>query len=179
MTTQTPRFSRTLKTRHIQFIAIGGAIGAGLFLGSGAAIAQAGPSVLIAYAMAGLAVFLMARALGELSLNRPAVPAFTSHVDDLVGHWAGFISGWSYWLIWVLVGIAEITAAGVFVKFWAPDFPQWVTALITLVGLYGANRVGVRLFGEVEFALTLIGGGHRPADRRRRGLGPFRIRRRR
>lgn len=156
MTTETPRFSRTLKTRHIQFIAIGGAIGAGLFLGSGAAIAQAGPSVLIAYAMAGLAVFLMARALGELTLNRPAVPAFTSHVDDLVGHWAGFISGWSYWLIWVLVGIAEITAAGVFVKFWAPEFPQWITALITLVGLYAANRIGVRLFGEVEFALTLI-----------------------
>jgi amino acid transporter, AAT family len=156
MTTQTPRFARTLKTRHIQFIAIGGAIGAGLFLGSGQAIAQAGPSVLIAYAMAGLAVFLMARALGELTLNRPAVPAFTSHVDDLVGHWAGFISGWSYWLIWVLVGIAEITAAGVFVKFWAPDFPQWITALITLVGLYLANRFGVRLFGEIEFGLTLI-----------------------
>ncbi|WP_269713271.1 amino acid permease [Caulobacter sp. NIBR2454] len=153
---QTPRFARTLKTRHIQFIAIGGAIGAGLFLGSGQAIAQAGPSVLLAYAMAGLAVFLMARALGELTLNRPSVPAFTSHVDDLVGHWAGFISGWSYWLIWVLVGIAEITAAGVFVKFWAPDFPQWITALITLAGLFLANRFGVRLFGEIEFALTLI-----------------------
>lgn len=151
-----PSLARVLHNRHIQFIAIGGAIGSGLFLGSGQAIARAGPSVMVAYALAGLAVFFMARALGELTLNRPGAPSIAGHIDDCVGRWAGFITGWSYWLIWVLVGIAEITAVGVFIRFWAPDFPQWLAALITLVTLYVINRNGARLFGEMEFGLTLI-----------------------
>lgn len=156
MTAQAHRPAKVLQNRHIQFIAIGGAIGAGLFLGSGQAIAQAGPAVLGAYALAGAVVFLMARALGELALNRPDTATISTHIDDLVGPWAGFITGWSYWLIWVLVGIAEITAVGVFMRFWFPDLPQWISALVTLSALYAANRFGVRLFGELEFWLTLI-----------------------
>jgi AAT family amino acid transporter/D-serine/D-alanine/glycine transporter len=148
--------ARALTSRHVQFIAIGGAIGAGLFLGSGQAIAAAGPGVLVAYALAGVAVFLMARALGELTLNRPPAASIANHVDDFVGPWAGFMTGWSYWMIWVLVGVAEITAVGVFVRYWAPAVPQWLPALIALAAVYGINRLGVRVFGELEFGLTLI-----------------------
>lgn len=153
---QEGELAHKLSARHIQFIALGGAIGAGLFLGSGEAIALAGPIVLVIYLIAGLVVFFMARAMGELTLNRPPSSSFTAHVDDLVGHWPGFVSGWSYWLIWVLVGIAEITAVGIFVKFWFPDFPQWLSSLITVAVLYSVNRTAVKWFGEIEFWLTLI-----------------------
>lgn len=148
--------TRSLTSRHVQFIALGGAIGAGFFFGTGKAISDAGPGVLLAYAMAGLVVYVMARALGELSLNRPIQPSFTGHVDDFVGAWAGFMTGWSYWLMYVLVGIIELTAIGLCVRFWLPVVPQWLPALLALVGLYLLNRLPVRLFGETEFYLAII-----------------------
>jgi AAT family amino acid transporter/D-serine/D-alanine/glycine transporter len=156
MRTEEPQLSKALSNRHIQFIALGGAIGASLFMGSGAGIRTAGPAILIAYLLAGAAVYLMARAMGELLLAHPNAPSFTAHVDRYLGRWAGFVAGWSYWLIWALVSILELTAVGMLVRYWAPTVPQWIPALIALAALYGVNRLTVRLFGEMEFWLTLV-----------------------
>jgi len=147
---------RELSNRHIQFIALGGAIGAGLFLGSGASIEGAGPSVLLAYVLCGTFIFFMARALGELTLLEPAQDAFASYAERHIGSVAGFVTGWSYWANWILVGAAEITACGLLMRFWFPELPQWVPSLIALCVIYAANMRAVRLFGEIEFWLALI-----------------------
>ena len=147
---------RGLKDRHIQLIAIGGAIGVGLFLGSARAIQSAGPGLLLAYGLGAVIVFFLARALGELLLYRPVAGSFTTYAEEFIGPWAGFFTGWSYWLMWVVAGIAEITAVGLYVQYWFPDVPQWVPALITLAVLYGMNLIAVGLFGELEFWFALI-----------------------
>lgn len=146
----------SLKERHVMLIAIGGAIGAGLFLGSGKAIASAGPALLAAYAICGLMIYLIARALGELSLYRPNSGSFATFAEEFLGPRAGFITGWSYWLIWILVGIAEVTGVGMLMKYWFPDLPQWIPALITVGLLMATNLFNVKAFGEVEFWLALI-----------------------
>lgn len=145
-----------LSQRHIQFIAIGGAVGAGLFLGSGAGIAAAGPAVLVSYAICGVMIFMMARALGELALARPVADSFVVYAEEYLGRWTGFVTGWSYWLIWVLVGVAELTAAGIFLQYWVPDLPQWLSGGAALLLLYLINRANVGVFGEVEFWMTLL-----------------------
>ncbi len=147
---------RGLKGRHVQLIAIGGAIGVGLFLGSATAISRAGPGLVLAYALGGLAIFFIMRALGELLLYRPVAGSFASYAEEFVGPWAGFFTGWSYWFMWVVTGMAEITAVAVYVNYWFPDIPQWIPALATLGVLYGANLIAVRLFGEIEFWFALI-----------------------
>jgi AAT family amino acid transporter len=147
---------RGLKNRHVQMIALGGAIGSGLFLGSAQAIHQAGPSLLLAYALGGMAVFMMARALGELLLYRPVAGSFATYAEEFVGPWAGFVTGWSYWLLWVVVGIAEITAVSVYMRYWFPDLPQWISALGMLVILASVNLLHVKVFGEFEFWFALI-----------------------
>ena len=148
--------ARGLQDRHVQFIAIGGAIGAGLFLGSGQAISKAGPGLLLDYAVSGLAVFLIARALGELAVYRPVSGSFASYADEFIGPWAGFLTGWSYWLNWVLAAIAEISAIGIYFHYWFPALPQWIPGLCAVAALYGANMIAVRLFGEIEFWLAMI-----------------------
>ncbi len=147
---------RGLKNRHVQMIALGGAIGSGLFLGSAQAIHKAGPSLLLAYALGGMAVFFMARALGELLLYRPVTGSFATYAQEFVGPWAGFVTGWSYWLLWVLVGIAELTAVGVYVRYWLPDLPQWIPVLVMLGILLTVNLLNVKVFGEFEFWFALI-----------------------
>ncbi|NIJ37704.1 AAT family amino acid transporter/D-serine/D-alanine/glycine transporter [Sphingopyxis panaciterrae] len=148
--------SKALSDRHIQFIALGGAIGASLFVGSGQGISMAGPGILLAFLIAGAAVYLMSRAMGEMILANPDSPTFAALVDRYVGRWAGFVSGWSYWLIWALVGVLEATAIGLVCKYWYPGLPQWIPALTALLLLYAINRLAVRLFGEFEFWLTSI-----------------------
>jgi AAT family amino acid transporter/D-serine/D-alanine/glycine transporter len=147
---------RGLKDRHVQLIALGGAIGVGLFLGSAKAISHAGPGLLLAYAVGGLAVFFIMRALGELLLYRPVAGSFASYAEEFVGPWAGFATGWSYWFMWVVTGMAEITAVGVYAHFWFPDLPQWIPALATLGVLYGVNLIAVNVFGELEFWFALV-----------------------
>ncbi|MEC4592091.1 MULTISPECIES: amino acid permease [Nitrospirillum] len=147
---------RGLKNRHVQMIALGGAIGSGLFLGSAQAIHKAGPSLLLAYALGGMAVFFMARALGELLLYRPVAGSFATYAHEFVGPWAGFVSGWSYWFLWVMVGIAELTAVGVYIRYWFPNLPQWVPVLAMLGVLLAANLRSVKVFGEFEFWFALI-----------------------
>lgn len=149
-------FHRGLKDRHVQLIALGGAIGVGLFLGSGRAISQVGPAIILAYAVAGAIVFLIMRALGELLLHRPVAGSFAVYAEEYISPFAGFTTGWSYWFMWVVTGMAEITAVGIYTHYWFPEIPQWIPALITLSVLYGVNLVAVKLFGELEFWFALI-----------------------
>jgi AAT family amino acid transporter/D-serine/D-alanine/glycine transporter len=135
--------ARGLKDRHIQLIAIGGAIGVGLFLGSAKAIANAGPGLVLSYALGGVVIFFIMRALGELLMHRPVAGSFAAYAEEFVSPWAGFATGWSYWFMWVVTGMAEITAVGVYTNYWFPDVPQWIPALITLGLLYGVNLIAV------------------------------------
>ncbi|WP_225844802.1 amino acid permease [Streptomyces sp. HPF1205] len=137
-------------------IAIGGAIGTGLFLGAGRAIHQAGPSLLLMYAVAGLVVFAIMRALGELLTYRPVSGSFADYAREFLGPFAGFATGWTYWLMWVATGMAEVTAAATYVAYWWPAVPHWISALCFLALLLAANLISVRLFGEVEFWFSMV-----------------------
>src|SRR5690348_8043243 len=148
--------ARNLRNRHIQLIAFGGTIGVGLFLGSAKAISHAGPGLLLAYAVGGVAIFFIMRALGELLTYRPVAGSFATYADEFCGPLPGFITGWSYWFAWVATVMAEITAIGVYVRFWLPAVPQWLPPLVALAVLYGANLLAVRVFGELEFWFALI-----------------------
>lgn len=147
---------RALTGRHLQFIAIGGAIGSGLFLGSAAGIRSGGPALLVAYMVGGAMIFFIARALGELALAHPKATTMDAFAEDYIHPAFGFLVGWNYWMSWILVGMVDITAMAIFVKFWFPDLPQWIPALISLMVLYGINMLGVRRFGETEFWMALI-----------------------
>lgn len=146
---------RDLKNRHVQLIAIGGTIGTGLFLGSGRAIQQAGPSIIFAYLIVGIAVFFVMRALGELLLSNAGYQSFTDFAVDYIGPWAGYVTGWTYWFCWIMTAMADIIAVGVYVRYWF-NIPQWVPAIVCLVLLLGLNLLTVKLFGELEFWFALI-----------------------
>jgi AAT family amino acid transporter len=148
--------SHSLKNRHLQLMALGGAIGAGFFLRSGTAIGQAGPALLIAYLVAGAMVYLIMRALGELTLAYPLPGSFATYANRFIGPLAGFITGWSYWLAFLLVGIAEITGIGVLLHRWYPGIPQWVPVLCATLVLYTINMRSVKFFGESEYWLSMI-----------------------
>jgi AAT family amino acid transporter/D-serine/D-alanine/glycine transporter len=148
--------SRGLKSRHIQLIALGGTIGVGLFLGSAGAIHKAGPGLLLSYAIGGVAIFFIMRALGELLTYRPVAGSFASYAEEFVGPFAGFVTGWSYWFMWVLTAMAELTAIGIYVHFWLPNIPQWLPGLVALAILYGTNTLAVRVYGELEFWFALL-----------------------
>jgi AAT family amino acid transporter/D-serine/D-alanine/glycine transporter len=147
---------RGLRARHIQLIAIGGTIGVGLFLGSAHALRVAGPALILSYAVVGLVVFFIIRALGELMIYRPVSGSFASYAEEFCGPFAGFVTGWSYWFMWIVVAMAELTAIGIYVGYWFPAVPQWASALCALAVLYGLNLLAVRAFGEVEFWFALI-----------------------
>jgi amino acid transporter, AAT family len=148
--------ARNLHNRHIQLIALGGTIGVGLFLGSAKAIHNAGPGLLLAYAVGGVAIFFIMRALGELLTYRPVAGSFATYADEFCGPFPGFVTGWSYWFAWVATVMAEITAIGIYIRFWVPGVPQWLPPLVALAVLYGANLLAVRVFGELEFWFALI-----------------------
>ncbi|AGI88170.1 amino acid permease [Streptomyces albidoflavus] len=148
-------YQRGLGARQIQMIAIGGAIGTGLFLGAGKAISKAGPSLILAYAIAGLVIFFIMRALGELLMYRPVSGSFSEYAREFIGPFAGFVTGWTYWLFWVVTGITEVTAAAQYMTYWF-DVPQWVSALLFTIILYGANLISVKIFGELEFWFSMV-----------------------
>ncbi len=151
-----PTLQRGLKNRHIQLIALGGAIGTGLFLGIGPAIQMAGPAVLLGYALAGIIAFLIMRQLGEMVVEEPVSGSFSHFAYKYWGPFAGFLSGWNYWVMFVLVGMAELTAAGIYMQFWLPDVPTWVWAATFFILINAVNLVNVRLYGEMEFWFALI-----------------------
>ncbi|PFP25677.1 amino acid permease [Bacillus sp. AFS073361] len=146
---------RDLKDRHVQLIAIGGTIGTGLFLGSGRAIQLAGPSIIFAYLIVGIACFFVMRALGELLLSNAGYQSFTDFAEEYIGPWAGYVTGWTYWFCWIMTAMADIIAVGVYVQYWF-DIPQWIPALICLIVLLGLNLLTVKLFGELEFWFAII-----------------------
>ena len=149
-------YRHALSNRQVQMIAIGGAIGVGLFLGAGGRLAAAGPALVFAYAGAGVAAFFVMRALGELVLYRPTSGSFVEYARTFIGPWAGFASGWMYWVNWAATGGAELTAIATYIAKWAPAVPQWITALVTLLVVLAVNLVSVRLFGELEFWFAML-----------------------
>ncbi|MCX5437338.1 MULTISPECIES: amino acid permease [unclassified Streptomyces] len=140
-----------LKNRHLSMIAIGGVIGAGLFVGSGSGIAKAGPAILISYALVGTMVVLVMRMLGEMAAARPSSGSFSAYADRALGRWAGFSIGWLYWFFWVVVLAVEATAGAVILNGWVPAVPQWGWALIVMVVLTATNLASVSSYGEFEF----------------------------
>jgi len=151
-----PHLRRGLSNRHIQLIAIGGAIGTGLFMGSGRTISHAGPAVVLVYGIIGFFVFFVLRAMGELLLSNLNYKSFVDFSADLLGPAAGFFVGWSYWFAWIATGIAEVVAIAGYSKFWWPDVPAWLPALVIGVLILLFNLFSVRNFGEVEFWFALI-----------------------
>ena len=151
-------YRKSLQARHINMIAIGGAIGTGLFLGAGGRLAQAGPSLAIAYAVCGLFAFFVVRALGELILYRPSSGAFVSYAREFIGEKGAYVAGWMYFLNWSTTGIADITAIALYAHYWSAfkAVPQWLLALLALAIVLTLNLVSVRLFGEMEFWFALI-----------------------
>lgn len=149
-------YQKVLANRHVQMIAFGGAIGVGLFLGSAQRLHDAGPGLVFAYAAAGIAAFFVMRALGELVLHKPTAGSFVSYAREFIGPWAGYASGWMYWLNWAMTGVAEITAVGIYMHYWFPALPQWVSALAALGVLLTVNMLSVRLFGELEFWFAVL-----------------------
>ncbi|MFC9099210.1 amino acid permease [Streptomyces sp. NPDC002387] len=140
-----------LKNRHLTMIAIGGVIGAGLFVGSSAGIATAGPGILLSYALVGTLVVLVMRMLGEMSAANPTSGSFSAHADRALGRWAGFSIGWLYWFFWVVVLAVEATAGAKILEGWIPAVPQWGWALIVMIVLTATNLVSVGSYGEFEF----------------------------
>ncbi|MEV2212619.1 amino acid permease [Streptomyces sp. NPDC050997] len=140
-----------LKNRHLSMIAIGGVIGAGLFVGSSSGIATAGPGILLSYALVGTLVVLVMRMLGEMSAANPTSGSFSAHADRALGRWAGFSIGWLYWFFWVVVLAVEATAGAKILEGWIPAVPQWGWALIVMLVLTATNLVSVGSYGEFEF----------------------------
>ncbi|WP_037364159.1 amino acid permease [Amycolatopsis orientalis] len=151
-------YRKALKSRHINMIAIGGAIGTGLFLGAGGRLAQAGPALAIVYAVCGLFAFFVVRSLGELILHRPSSGAFVSYAREFMGEKGAYVAGWMHFLNWSTTGIADITAIALYAHFWSffTPIPQWVLALIALAVVLSLNLVSVKLFGEMEFWFSIV-----------------------
>ena len=147
---------RGLKNRHIQLIALGGAIGTGLFLGSAGVLKSAGPSMILGYAIAGFIAFLIMRQLGEMIVEEPVAGSFSHFAHKYWNGYAGFLAGWNYWVLYVLVGMAELTAVGKYIQFWWPEIPTWVSALVFFVAVNLINTLNVKFFGEAEFWFAII-----------------------
>jgi L-asparagine permease len=151
-------YHKDLKPRQLQMIAIGGAIGTGLFLGAGGRLESAGPGLFLVYAVCGVFVFLVLRALGELVLHRPSSGSFVSYSREFFGEKAAFAVGWLYWLNWAMTAIVDTTAIATYVHYWkaVEVVPQWLLALIALAAVLSINMISVKWFGEMEFWAALI-----------------------
>ncbi|GAA4491343.1 amino acid permease [Microbacterium panaciterrae] len=147
---------RGLKNRHLQLLAIGGAIGTGLFMGSGRLVSVAGPSIIFVYAIIGFFVFLIMRALGELLLSNLGYKTFGDIAKDMLGPWAGFFVSWNYWFSWVIACVADITAIAAYCQFFWPQLPVWIPALAAAALLLLLNLQPVKWFGEMEFWFAII-----------------------
>jgi L-asparagine permease len=152
-------YKQSLGRRHVQMIAIGGAIGTGLFLGSASRLHSTGPALLFTYAAVGVIAYFLMRALGELVLHRATSGAFVSYMREFYGEKWAFVTGWMYWLNWALTGIAELSAVGLYVQYWFPLMPTWATVLIALAVVLVINLLSARAFGEFEFwaAIAKVG----------------------
>lgn len=142
---------KDLKDRHIQLIAIGGVIGVALFMGSAATVKMAGPSTTVAYVLGGIIMYFVMRALGEIAVEYPVASSFAGYAKAFIGGRASFITGWTYWFMWVTIAMCEISAVGMFLKYWWPDITQWIVAIVVLGIMTSVNLIAVKLYGELEF----------------------------
>ncbi|MGG2092131.1 amino acid permease [Bacillus sp. S13(2024)] len=147
---------RGLKARHIQMIALGGTIGVGLFMGSTSTIQWTGPSVMLAYAISGIFIFFIMRAMGEMLYLEPSTGSFATFGHKYIHPLAGYMTAWSNWFQWVIVGMSEIIAVGTYMQYWFPDLPAWIPGIIAMVILGAANLISVKSFGEFEFWFAII-----------------------
>ncbi|MEG9463393.1 MAG: amino acid permease, partial [Bacillus amyloliquefaciens] len=147
---------RGLGARHIQMIALGGTIGVGLFMGSSSTIGWTGPSVLLAYAISGIFIFFIMRAMGEMLYVEPSTGSFATFGHKYIHPLAGYMTAWSNWFQWVIVGMSEIIAVGSYMKYWFPDLPAWIPGIIAMAILGAANLISVKSFGEFEFWFAMI-----------------------
>ncbi|CAM4015273.1 amino acid permease [Mesobacillus zeae] len=148
--------NRGLESRHIQMIALGGTIGVGLFMGSASTIQWTGPSVMLAYAICGIFIFFIMRAMGEMLFLEPSTGSFATFGYKYIHPLAGYMTAWSNWFQWVIVGMSEIIAVGTYMQYWFPDLPAWIPGMIAMVILGTANFISVKSFGEFEFWFALI-----------------------
>ncbi|MBU3605343.1 amino acid permease [Polynucleobacter sp. MWH-Creno-3A4] len=150
------KLERGLGQRQIEMIAIGGCIGTGLFMGSGKTISLAGPGIILIYAITGLVLYFVMRAMGELLLHNLEYKSFVDFSEDILGPAAGFFVGWSYWFAWIVAAIAEIIAITGYIAFWWPNLPPWISALVLIALLLALNILSVKAFGELEFWMAII-----------------------
>ncbi|CAO3311426.1 MULTISPECIES: amino acid permease [Pseudomonas] len=156
MSDNAPSMRRGLSARHIRFMALGSAIGTGLFYGSASAIKLAGPSVLLAYIIGGMAIYMMMRALGEMAVRNPVSGSFAHYATQYLGSFPGFLTGWSYAFSMLVVCLADVTAFGVYMSYWFPDTPRWIWVLGIVFFIGALNLCSVKVFGELEFWLSLL-----------------------
>lgn len=154
--TEEQKLKRGLQNRHIQLIALGGAIGTGLFLGIGPAAVLAGPSVILGYAFAGVIAFFIMRQLGEMVVEEPVSGSFSHFAYKYWGTFAGFASGWNYWVLYILVAMSELTAIGMYVHFWWPEIPLWCSSLFFFIAINALNLSSVKVYGEAEFWFSIV-----------------------
>ena len=154
--TEQNQLKRGLKNRHIQLIALGGAIGTGLFLGSAGVLKSAGPSMILGYAICGFIAFLIMRQLGEMIVEEPVAGSFSHFAHSYWGRFPGFLSGWNCWVLYILVGMSELTAVGKYVHYWWPEIPTWVSAAVFFLMINAINLTNVKVFGETEFWFAII-----------------------
>lgn len=150
------KLHRGLEARHIELIALGGTIGVGLFMGAASALKWAGPSVLLAYIVAGIFVFFIMRSMGEMLYMEPVTGSFAVYAHKYMSPFFGYLTAWGYWFMWMAVGISEITAIGVYVQYWFPEMLQWIPAIVCVAMVALANLAAVRLYGEIEFWFAMI-----------------------
>ena len=156
MNNNSSQLQRGLKNRHIQLIAMGGAIGTGLFLGSAQVIQSAGPSIILGYAIGGLIAFLIMRQLGEMIVHEPVAGSFSHFAYRYWGNFPGFLAGWNYWILYILVAMTELTAVAKYINYWWPFIPAWASVLFFFVVITLINLGNVKFYGESEFWLAII-----------------------
>lgn len=154
--THKTELNRGLEERHITLMSLGAAIGVGLFLGSTTSIKLAGPGIIVEYAIAGVIMFFIMRALGEMAIHKPVSGSFSQYAHDYLGPLAGYLTGWTYWFLWIVTCMAEITAVGIYMQYWFPDVPQWIWSLAALSIMATVNFLTVKAYGELEFWFALI-----------------------
>ncbi len=154
--TDTTEMKRSLKNRHLQMIALGGAIGTGLFYGSVSTIQLAGPAVMLSYLIGGCVIYLIMRMLGEMTVEEPVSGSFSFYAEKYWGRFPGFLSGWNYWFNYVIVSMAELSAVGIYMNYWFPELPQWIPEIVCLAVITTFNLMNVRAYGETEFWLAII-----------------------
>ena len=150
------KMQRGLKNRHLQMIALGTAVGTGLFYGSTATIALAGPAVSLSYLVGGIIIFFIVRMLGEMSVEEPVSGSFSYYASKYWGEFPGFLAGWNYWFLYILVSMAELSAVSIYLGYWFPDLPKWIGVLACLLIITAINLVTVSAYGEIEFWMAFI-----------------------